>query len=57
MNFNDEKNIKKLVEGKESPLKASWKIFTKAKTKGSQFKGRKSPQHVKDKMKQQVQEE
>jgi hypothetical protein len=57
MNFNDERNIKELVEGEESPLEASWKIFTKAKTKGSPSKGRKSHQHVKDKMKQQVQEE
>jgi hypothetical protein len=50
MNFNDERNIKELVEGEESPLKASWKIFTKSKTKGSPSKGRKFPQHVKDKM-------
>jgi len=57
LNFNDERNIKELVEGEESPFKASWKIFTKAKTKGSSSKGRKSRQHVKDKRKQQVQEE
>jgi hypothetical protein len=33
MNFNDERNIKELGEGEESPLKASWKIFTKQKQK------------------------
>jgi hypothetical protein len=57
MNFIDERNIKELVEGEECPLKASWKFFKQAKTKGSPSKGRNYPQHVKDKMKQQVQEE
>jgi hypothetical protein len=39
LNFNDERNIKELVEGGESPLKASWKKFTKPKKKVPHPKG------------------
>ncbi len=40
-NFNGERNIKEVVEGKESPLKVSWKNSTKVGTNHSPSKGRK----------------
>lgn len=40
-NFNGERNIKEVVEGKESPLKVSWKNSTKVRTNHSPSKGRK----------------
>jgi hypothetical protein len=39
-NFNDERNIKEVVEGKESPFKVSWKKPTKVGTNRSPSKGR-----------------
>lgn len=55
LNFNEERNIKEMVEGKESPLKVCQKKSTKVGTNRSMSKGRKvSSTKDKETWKQQV---